>query len=418
MVRNSRERSIHEADSVRSVRVRSRRPGLGRAVRGGFAGLVAAAVVAAGGYVIATHRSASDLDRPTSQASQDAQVDVLIDGWSLATLGDREVRASWDGGVTSSRVDFTAVTKADIDELVASTPEVVTQALARQLLPDGDLTCTTDGCTAEGRDVDPHALLLTGGTASTTSLQDLGVNSGLYVAHVAGVGAAQVVQLSADGYSPVTLTASADGVEASLTNGFGRGRWLVSAGLGRLFIPDAGWLGADDARAAVSGEVSATVAQDAVAQVSAQSPTLVAATGLGEPLAVAQDWTTQQLTLATSPSKGCAAGVLCYPGTLSVTQSGPAPTFAAVGAAGSAGVAMVDDRVVTVTLPAPVKQAGLAQPLSGTVSLRLVTVALFSGESLRVADWAGLVEVGDSAAYTLEDVLTHVRLAGMTWTLR
>lgn len=352
-------------------------------------------------------------------------VQLLLDGWSLRTLEERQVTATWNGGDTH-QVTFSPVTAADLDELLETSPAVVETSLARLLDGATTLSCDAEGCSSDGKPLNAHELLLDGSLPATLALQAHGIESGLWKAEMAVPDDGQTVTISADGYDGADLPvgggflsqdSDADAAPAAPTlgNGFQRDRWLLAAGLGQVFTPDAGWLGAEEDRGALFAPVVDATPASAAAIVSASAPEVVAVSGLGVPLAAAGDWTASQLTLATSPSKGCAAGVLCFPGTLDVTQVSAGPQFVNVSSAEGTGAVIFDDRTVSVDLPAPIVQAGVAEPLAGVVSLRFVTVALFAGAGLPAVDWAGLVEVGDTGAYGPADALAAVRLAGQQW---
>lgn len=417
-------KSIRDADTTKAERARRSRSARGRLAR--RAGAAAGCAVAGLGLAYVTVGALGPDTRGSdlAEGSGDPAVQVLIDGWSLTTLGDREVSAQVDDR-RPQKVRFEPVTSADINELMNTTPEVVEAALARLLEGDSSLACDTDGCGTDDGAVDPHALLLGGKSESVRVLQQNGVQSGLWKATVPVPADARQVALSASGYSTLPLPVGTfseqevdGGADAipSLGNGFQRGRWLVAGGLGQLFTPDPGWVGsAEDRDAAFAERLGATPA-DAAALVAGQSHVLAATTGLEEPMAAAASWTSSQLTLATSPSKGCAAGILCFPGTLQADSEVRAPQFTVVASGEERAVVQLDDRIVTTTLPAPIRQVGIDSLLDGPVRLRLVTAALYAGETVSPVDWAGLVAVGDDTDYSVSDVLAAVRLAGVGWT--
>lgn len=353
-------------------------------------------------------------------------LEVLIDAWSLATLGERDLVAVQDG--RSLRVDLRPVTAGEVGDLLGTTPQVVRAAAARVVTGATDLDCDEDGCTAGGVTVDLGALWGAGGPGWDL-LAGHGVDAGLYRA---------VVGVDADG-GPVTFRAGdwdgptvppagqvvagddpgADPAPADLGNGMQQGRWLLAAGLGRVFVPDPAWLGAPEDRGVHWPQPAGVAPVDAAAVLTARAEETTAWSGLGVALPVAQRWSASQLTLATSPTKGCAAGVLCYPGVARAQVSALGRQVAPVaGADGSTGVVVLDDVMVRVDLPAPVRQAGVDGLLQGRVELRGVTASLFAGQDLVPVDWAGLVEPGDRAEYSLADVLGNVRLAGQSWSQR
>lgn len=412
--------SIHDADARSPRRARSRSPWGSPLVW-----LVAAGVLLLAGawWVLgspgSTDAESSDLAANPTEA---ASTYVLIDGWSERTLGGAKLRATVGGSAASLRLE--PVTSADLDELLATTPEVIQSTLARLITSDPTLTCDSQGCRTGDGPVDPHILLLRGNSTAEQLLHGHQIRSGLFKAHVP-VEPGELFTVGADGFTAVSLVghdettqSPRDGdarVEPTAGNGFGQGRWLVAAGLGRVFLPTPTWLGQDEGRVAW-GRGTAGDAPAGVQQVLyGRSPVTVAVRGLGYPTDVAQDWSPSQLTLATSPSQGCAAGVLCYPGRVPTREVMRDPVAAQVqSGAVTAGVWM-DDRVVTVPLDAPIRQAGIDELLDGDTTLRFVTVTLFTGPDLVATDWAGLVEVQDDGQYSLADALSQVRLAGDRW---
>lgn len=426
-------RSIRDSDSAQAARARKVRSARSRQVRK-VAAIAAVSVAVAGlGYgafqvVSSAAQSAGASDLTVKEDQQGRTVQILIDGWSAKTLEGRELSAQW-AGKSASALKLEPVSGADLKELLRTSPELVQAALARQLNGSTTLTCDTGGCSADGASISADDLLLGGSSDSALRLRGLGITSGLYKALVPVPDGGSQLSITAAGYSPIELLAGGlyeaqdvAGEEGSggpsLSNGFEQDRWLLSAGLGQFFTPDAAWLGAPEERAATAGTPTGATPEDAVGLLTAQAPDFVAATGLGAPLGAAERWTASQLTLATSPSKGCTAGVLCFPGTLEVAQDVTPAQFVPVASPTTTGVAVFDDRRVTVDLPAPIFQSGIAEPVQGAVTLRMVTVALHGGQDVTPVDWAGLVEVGDEGAYSPADALAAVRLAGEQWSMR
>lgn len=428
MARTTVPRSIHDSDASAPKRARRarRKSGTGRGVRKVAAVALAVAGACGLGYSVFTAvGSPSPADSSLSEApsAQERFVDVLVDGWSVRTLEGRALTAQVGDGAPVPLL-LEPVDAPDVAELLATSPDLVEQVLARQVTAAGDLTCDADGCsTSEGK-LDTADLLLSSGSDAALMLRAHGIESGLLTARVTVPAGAGTVTLTADGYQPLSLPVSparaGDGPDAELApaalgNGFQRGRWLVAAGLGHLFTPDAAWLGAPTPRAAQPGEATGALPADAVVRLTGDAPAISATSGLGAPLETAADWTASQLTLATSPTMGCAAGVLCYPGVLDVTTQAQAPVVTAVASDDQQGVVVIDDRVVKVTLPAPIRQMGVEGHLSGQVELRFLTAALHGGSGLSVVDFAGLVDTGDRVAYAPDQVLQNVTLAGRTW---
>lgn len=421
MTRRPAVRSIHDADTRAAARSRARRSARSRHLRVAAAvTCVALALGAVTGWVL-TGRTADGAPAPGAQGTV---VELWIDGWSLATLGDRVVTASQDG--QERPVVFTPATPAQVEELLGQTPEVVQAAVARVVTGATDLACTADGCTADGARVSLGALSGSGGPGGDL-LDAHGIAAGLLLARVPIDPSGGPVTVAAGNWEPVMVPSSwpvaasdldpdSPAAAATLGNGMQQGRWLLAAGLGRIFVPDPAWLDAEDPRGVAWPEPQGETPSRGAALVTASADVVTAWSGLGADLEVARGWSTSQLTLATSPTKGCSPGILCFPGEVPVSVSvNGREVVDVVDDAGTRGVVLVDDVTISATLPGPVPAAGLQEPLEGPVSVRGVTAVLYAGGDLSPVDWAGLVEPGDVQQYPVADVLENVRLAGRSW---
>lgn len=409
-------RSIHDADSADAAQARRTRPVRKRRLRAALAVVVAVAAVAGAG--LWWSNGAHQTPAP-QQTAADGVSQVFIDGWSLRTLEDRALTFTADG--RTRPLTFEPVTGQDLDALLASRPDLVTAAVARQLDGDPSLECDKAGCRTHAGAVSVHDLLLKSSSDPVKMLSGVGVETGLLVAHVPS----GPVTISADGYTDLDLTPPIPGVdpEADTSAAAGEGgvldtQWLISAGLGRIFETSPQWLGAES-RDAWAYVHPGALPGDGNRRVLASAPVLAAPAGLGPVWDLADNFTPAQLTVATSPTKGCDAGILCYPGTLPVTTQADPLTVVPVGAPGQQdALVAVEDRVVSVDLPAPIRQVGEQEPIQGQVQVRMVTAVLFTGVDADASDWAGLIGVDDGRQVTVDEVLTNVRLAGHEWSKR
>lgn len=414
--------SIHEADTAGA---RSRRSKRGWH-RGGVA--VACLALASAAAAGALALGSSDPSAPDVFGTSPAQgtaggdgphLDVVLDGWSVTTLGSADVTATVDGVRTP--VTLQPLGADAVRAIAGRSPQLVQQALARLVTDDPSLACTRTGCSASGQPVDVAVL------ADLPRVPVLGqvysgwkVRAGLYGARVTLPKATSNVSVQADGWAPVVVSggpARAGAEQAPV---------LVSAGLGRLFETSAAWLGTGKDPVRYDSPSSSPVTGDAADVLASERPALIAAEGLASPLAVAKDWTASHLTYASSPTTGCGPEALCVPGRLSSTTRQLSYEVApACSVDGDRGVIAVDQRVVAARLPAPVHQYGLgggrwgAAPAvtTGQVKVRTVVGALFSGEPLVHRAAGGRVDAGLAVPVPTSEVVSSVRFAGSHWTV-
>lgn len=432
-------KAAREAAAARSRRVR--RLGAGAAVGAVVAGL------AFGGYALANRDSTlpppvdgkpvpeAPVITPDAQgrAPEQAELTVLMDGWSLRTLQGRNLGYRTPDGRTG-RLSFAPVSTEGVKTLAKSTPEVVTTAMARVVTDDPTLTCDEDGCS--GDKVGPVAFsTLTQPSAVPhlgPSYQGWQVQAGLYAATVKAT-AGEII-LTADGYDELSLQAipagknevTGEDLAPSVDNGYLRGRYLVAAGLGRFFLPQPAWLGTaeDPVRFHVSDALDA--ADGAVDTVAEAGLVLAGARGLGAPLEVAAQWSPSLLTYATSPTTGCGPLALCAPDELNVKVS-PALVKVAnacpVEGEGKA-VAALQQVHLKVDLPAPVNQFGLngdgrwGEPVNlveGEQELTFTVAALFDGPQAQLRSAGGRIDPGKAGEVSLQDALAALRFGGEYW---
>lgn len=393
-------RSIHDADSERGRRSRVRKERMSAAVSKvlrPLGALLALGAVGGGLYWGLAGKSA-DEGMPLSTTGG---VSVYVDGWSFKTVNATELTYKWGSTGIERGTKLRPATGPELENLLATDPGIVETALARQLVPAHDLVCAESGCTAGDREVAVTDLLLEGEDPGQELLRRLGVKSGLYVADIPS-------------------DTSGEGLEVSLGSGLNLNlgvvddtqRTLVSAGLGQLFVPEAAWLSGEGAARA---EVL-TVGAASVEEVIGVAPQVVAAHGLGVALPEAAYWNASQLTLATSVSQGCRAGVLCFPGVVDAAEDVRDIAGAAVYThEGSEGVVLLDDRVISVHLPAEINQVGFDEPIGGTQELRFVTAVLYQGGPPVEIDRGGFVTNDLDGTHSVQDALDNVSFAGEEW---
>lgn len=439
-------RSIHDADRANTgsgaalrarakARVRRRRTMSIGVTAIGVAGVLYAvagaldavplpgAVAPAGSSTVLSVAPVGSTVAEGTTVSKEAFVDVLVDGWSAAALEDRHLSFAINDGA-AQELRLTAVRAADLKELQATTPQVLTYAIARQLNGSPQLACSGDGCQVGDDEVAPTALLHgdAGDADLAQQLRAFGVDSGLYFARIELPNAGAAVQVMADGYEPFHLGAPvADSGEggmpaADASNGYLRARWLLSAGLGRFFIPEPSWLGTGAERASVRPTVVGSAPQGASERLTARMPELTAL-NVADPVEWSSTLTDSQLTLMTSPSKGCSSGVLCVPRSLGALSSETVLSASAVSSGERRAAVAVDARTVSVNLPAPVRQSSGGVLPAGPVTLRFVTVGLFDGSDLTLVDVAGSVGTEDEQQYDAGQILSATTLDGVTWSL-
>jgi hypothetical protein len=436
-------RSLLDEDSERAAAARSTADRRAVRRRRGTAGL-ALVLAAAVGVVIVGHRTSapgSQLSTFTLQrgsgapvtggapqalsSGATAPVDLLIDGWSAHILGSALLTATVDGHEPQP-LTLTPITQATLTELLATTPDLVTAALARQVTDDPTLSCSATGCRTAHGPLDPRVLLHPGTAAGVgAELRGYGITSGLLIAQVNLPDGAGAVTISAPGAGSYTVAgiplADLDTVDSAVTptlaNGFLRSRWLMGAGLGQLFTDDPAWLRSAPADPTLEiAPAAAPAPVDVATELSATLPTITAVHGLTQSLPAAAAWTDTQLTDATSPSTGCIPGIVCAPTTVAAAVSSLTSAPGTVCSAGARDGVDVVDVTARVTLPAPTAQAGVGV-LTGSPTVRFVVAGLFDGSPLVDRDQAGHTTVnGPPATYSLPDVLSHVRLAGTRWT--
>lgn len=329
---------------------------------------------------------------------------VVVDGWSVATADSARLGFQWQGG-SGGEVALRPVSAEQLEDVLSYAPQGVEAALMRQVSDSVDVSCDVGGCLVDGEPVGADVLTLSDDSEVSERLRGNGVSAGLFFASVPVSGGAGQVSVGFDGYEPVDFS----GVE--------KGDWVVAAaGLGQMFVPEFAWAETDGQEFAFAATGVGRMPKDATGLVTGSGLDVAAVRGLGAQLPAANGWTASQLTYATSPSVGCRAGVLCFPGVVEADVISEAVESFEVSSQDEPGVVTLSDVVVEVELPGVVVQ-GEDEEFSGEAELRFVTVSLYQGADLVEVDRAGTVSGSDETDYSIDEVLEMVSLSGKAWEL-
>lgn len=318
------------------------------------------------------------IDGPTGAGSR--RVTLLMDGWSVRTLEGTKATYQASADTYRSKVaqlplSFTPVSEADLGELAATTPDLLTRVMARLVTVDADLSCSAAGCTSAAGPVpvtwlvDPSSI--PGYGPSYTGFK---LGAGLFQATMVVPEDTAVVTVQAPGWSPralhlATKEAPTEGPEAAEVappgpdNGYGRDRYLLGAALGQFFPLEPSWLLASDAPAGTKATDSVhrglanKVGKVELAEWQAAPPFIG---GLSVPVPAAGGLNPSQLTWMSSPSTGCGPGVACVPEKSQSSVSDLKTSLVKACNAKGAQVAVVvlQDAKWILRLPVPVHQTG------------------------------------------------------------
>lgn len=349
-------------------------------------------------------------------------VTVYVDGWSLSTVG--ALRWSPASTAAEQRVDaaagdviaFAPVTGDDVADLGARHPQVLTQVAARMVTTDRTLVCGAEGCRRDGGDVDldwftdPAAIPALGesyagyqvGAAVYRAVLDVPVGTAYVRIGAEGSSAFYGRVADADATATVPPGAAEEATGRAPGDGIADNVFLLAAGLGRVFVPDAAWLGGDADTAAPGTRTAPPTPTGPVTDLPA-GPLFTAGLAAADPASAGLD--DSQMTLLTSPSAGCGGYALCVPRTLEAAVSQVSVTQVDTCVAGQADAhapVVLVDSTWTVTFPQPTHMAGVwdgrtadqlagyradgslfggAEPVlvSGPQQLRVVQALVYSG---------------------------------------
>lgn len=390
-------------------------------------------------------------DQPASEVPpvmRQVRVDLLVDGWSAATLRDLHLRWAPAGATEYKPVTLEKVTRADVAEIQRTTPGALTATLARQVTGDSSLACSPSGCRTSDGAVNLEVL------NSPKKVKGFGesyagwhVDSLLYRASLnVPAGAASVV-LRADGFydeSLPTIPTAEAGTAPDAANGYLRNRYLVGAGLGSFFAVDPSWADGKDGVTRWRTEPVSGVDEDVVATVKANVPDIAAVGGLATPWEPARRLTSSHLTYLTSPVTGCGVGVLCAPDRVQanvVARSKDTAVACPEGGQLTPNVAVLDNVRITAKLKAPIHQRGVyggkdpqsfdgytgkginggGQPVltRDSIDIRWAVVGLIDTPDAVLRTMAGRTDSAGSgelaAPVSIGDVLANVKFDGASW---
>lgn len=372
---------------------------------------------------------------PHEKLAARVRVDVLVDGWSARTLAGAPLRARTSGGLTPAVPALSPVSESDLRELLNTSPELVTNALARQVSGSDDLVCGPDGCTAGGRDLDVAALVSAPSRVENLGAvyESWGVTSLLWHTSVTVPADDPEVTFSAQGFRAFTVLGLPTGDDAGPHNGWLRNRFLVAAGFGQLFPVHPAWLEDD------GGRLLAAPSEDTPRDIEV-SASLLHVTGLAAPRPRAKLLTPSALTYYSSPTTGCDVGVLCTPEAVAASLSDVKRSQNTVCTTDAAqrNVAVMESAVLTVDFGSKtthqfgmwagkrveefkhstgsgVLLGGVPPVVRGEQSMRWSVIGLYSGPGAQLRVTSGFFGPASSDALSLVDALGGVSLDGTTW---
>lgn len=380
-----------------------------------------------------------------------SRVDVLIDGWSYRTLENKSI--NWVGSDTvKGTLVWEKVNADDLAEILRTTPDLLEKLLARTMTLDSRVSCDENGCSVGDRKLDLDGILDPSSVEGFGgSYADWGIESLLYKATIDVSGDVKSVTLEAgEGYNTIsfdTLPTGFENEKPNAANGYFRNRYLMSAGLGNMFITDPAWVTGEEKPVATQpGEIGA-VDDDFVEQLKKAQPNVAAVEGLGTSIAGSVEnavLTSSVLTYMTSPTTGCGVGILCVPSRVPVSIESRVKEVAAVcpqDTENARNGAVLDDVTISVVLPGRIHQYGLwngtdpenfedasgfgllqggnAPLVDGEVKIRWSAVGFFDGTNGDIRLLFGAVNSGESVSNgeqrSISSILTQTKPDGYTW---
>lgn len=255
--------------------------------------------------------SATELTSGQSVASQ--RMDVLLDGWSLKTLGATKVLWEDSTGKTGT-VSFSPATSGQVSALLATEPSVLTSLGARLVSPSADLECTAQGCTGTHPFnpewlTDPGQVPIFG-----ASYEGYGIKNLLHVGSIDLSPEAESVTFFTEGSSGALMTTvlSKDDPGTVTQSGYGRNLAVLSAAFQNVFLLDPQWLedGVNYVRNDPLTPADSVEAAESSAKILDLAP---AFDGLSQPWAAASYLNAPTLTYFSSPTTGCGVAAICVP---------------------------------------------------------------------------------------------------------
>lgn len=326
-----------------------------------MAGAAVAAVVV-GGALIGLTGGSDDPgpSGPEGPAAVDGDtLTVVVDGWSVASLGGEQLKLSMNGS-GAAPLELRAATSADLAAILEQDPQALVGPVARMVTADPTLTCTSDGCATSSGPVDLDALVEAPAEIPVYGpvYEAHGVTSGLWVAEVPLSVQDVTATVTLDGVGPtVTLrpVSEAPELEAPAEEGPGGGAGggivetpggdlqvpspvddtedgrdreapkgarvvSVAAAFGRAFAPAPGWLSGDAAAPGMAWGVQRPVVTPVTEPVVFDPAAL--RSGLAAKVPATVELTDTQMTGLSSPTVGCSVGVLCAPTADGITVDG------------------------------------------------------------------------------------------------
>lgn len=352
---------------------------------------------------------------PTDEAlpRDEVSVQLITDGWTVATLGSIPVYASAGTGDYEVPVSFVPLTGAELDAVRTKAPEALVGPLARVLPQDDRLACTAEKCSWAGQDIpaawyeDPSQVPGLGPSYAGWEVESL-----LYVANVTVDRSLGPIRVAAEGWrdQPFLVTdAPVDDPDAAgpgPINGYFQRVFPVAAGLGAFFVPLPGWIGEEPTPG------FQFTPDETIPAVPEQLEPVIFISGLNtiEPLAQTMD--ASALTAITSPSRGCTSGVICTPEAIEVSfASLPTVATATLCADGAPySRLVVTSGTWTATYPHPTHQFGMWGTLDG--------VETYGAGDLLVRGVPGLTPAGTPVTGQLIGASQFIEMEDGVWKLQ
>lgn len=276
---------------------------------------------------------------PTDPSNPTAELRLYLDGWSLAALGSADLYFVTRDSALGTPLDFAPLSPPEISALLSDQPELVARVVGRLVNTDFSWSCEPSGCTSTAEELSAAdiSLWLTDLSrvpAYGESYRAQNMTAGLYVATVdvsPDIDLFEVYAVPADtDFDPalVEWSSQVSTIQVGSLAPTPAGEGFVAAlgaGLGRIFPLEPAWVSSGSTyHPDFFGGISADDPAYAI-DVAANHETLTAAfaAGLGDTSArnLLRTLSPSELTYLTSPTVGCAPGVLCLPGTISEMES-------------------------------------------------------------------------------------------------
>lgn len=360
-------------------------------------------------------------------------IDVYVDGWTLASIAE-PIQADDPTHNTAATIAFQPLSPTQLAGVLKEKPDVIAKYAARLISNDKNLTCTPDGCTANGQPLDMTTLAEPQRAAGIGPLyRTYGIDTGLYLARIAVPKTTEELTLSTSTSSlivpgpasQVEPTAAPEpsesnvGVSQEDPNAMTYGTVALAGGYGVLFELKPAWI-EDGANFNWNTWPFTRDAETLLGD--SAGPLLLEGPGSTQDTLLVAKADPTMLTYITSPTTGCGLIGVCtpQPADISVNAIQNSTTTACYQEPSDSPQGRVallrQDLTVTVTPPGPIYLPGVGNG-DGTLSpIDVTSIETTSGpetfsqtivyvlDDNGILTYAGGREIDDASSFSFDKV--------------